>query len=95
MASGGTMPAAMTAAMICHGAWWSTLRPGDGEGVGNLVDRAAEVEAHHQAQDDAEQDDEAPVRPEPDGEPGGDAPPAAGRGTRTSAGRRPATRPAG
>ncbi|MCY1215973.1 hypothetical protein D9M72_278330 [compost metagenome] len=29
---------------------------GDGERVGNLVDRAAEVEAHHEAQDDAQRD---------------------------------------
>ena len=30
--------------------------PGGGEGVGDLVDRAAEVEAHHRAEDGAEQD---------------------------------------
>ena len=52
------MPAAMTAAMICHGAWFvdgAGGEAGDGEGVRDLVDRAAEVEAHHQAEDHAEQ----------------------------------------
>ena len=57
IASGGTMPAAMTVAMICHGAWLvgaAGAQAGYCEGVGNLVDRAAEVEAHHEAKDDAE-----------------------------------------
>ena len=59
-AIGGTMPAIMTAAMIfSSGASSAEARrpePGDGEAVGDLVERAAHVEGHHQAEDDAEQD---------------------------------------
>ena len=56
IASGGTMPAAITAAMIRSDAGVGGGEPGGGERVGRLVDRPAEVEAHHQAEDDAEQD---------------------------------------
>ena len=60
MASGATMPAAMTAAMI-FSCGLSDAAPavgeaGGGEGVGDLVDRTAEVEAHHRAEDGAEED---------------------------------------
>ena len=56
MASGGTMPAAMTVAMITSEPLVCDGQPRGGEEVGRLVDRAAEVEAHHQAEDDPEQD---------------------------------------
>ena len=54
-ASGGTMPAAITAAMILSEAVVVGGEARGGERVRRLVDRAAEVEAHHQAEDDAEQ----------------------------------------
>ena len=60
IASGGTMPAAITAAMISKRRRGRRGEAGGGERVGRLVDRAAEVEAHHQAEDDAEQNGGGP-----------------------------------
>ena len=37
----------------CIGGGAGSGQPSDGEGVGDLVDRPAEVEAHHRAEDDA------------------------------------------
>lgn len=57
IASGGTMPAAITAAMIISGAGFSATEPapaGYREGISDLVDRPAQIDGHHQAQDQAE-----------------------------------------
>ena len=58
-ASGGTMPASMTAAMILQRRRVGAAEPGRGERVRRLVDRATHVERHHQAEHDAEQDGRA------------------------------------
>jgi hypothetical protein len=67
IASGATMPAAMTAAMILScGASVASAdggQAGGAEGVGDLVDRAAEVEAHHRAEDEAQGDAAAAAQP--------------------------------
>ena len=55
IASGGTMPAAMTAAMmlVATPARSTAASPAVANASGRLVDRAAEVERRRQAEDDA------------------------------------------